>query len=127
MLLAALILSSVAHAGPTNYFVKSELKINGETVSTAKMITPDGVQADVQQKDKGLETFIAVTPSEGQGQIKGKKAILMKFVVGVVENGERKILGQPQIMVAEDSTAEVTLDKPGSKDSILLKVVAERQ
>ncbi len=129
MLFIMVLLPSVSFASSEAYRINSDLSINGKHVTTAKLITNAGQEAMITQKSEdGLETFIAVTPSEGQGQIKGRKAILMKFVVGVIENGERKVLGQPQIMTAENSKAEVSVGRPGDeKDSFSLSVVAERE
>lgn len=126
---ALVLSSSLASAAPQAYSIESNLTINGKYSSTAKIITLANEQAMVTQKDdNGRETFIAVTPSEGQGEIKGRKAILMKFVVGVIENGERKVLGEPQIMTAENSKAEISVGGPGrSQEQFSLSVVAERK
>ncbi|MBS1972467.1 MAG: hypothetical protein JSU04_19330 [Bdellovibrionales bacterium] len=129
MIFTLALLPSFSFAATETYKINSDLSINGKYVATVKIITNAGEEAMVTQKgDDGRETFIAVTPSEGQGQIKGRKAILMKFIVGVIENGERKVLGQPQIMTAENSKAEVAVGRPGDvKDSFSLSVVAERE
>jgi hypothetical protein len=129
MVFALVLLPSLSFAAPEAFRIKSDLSINGKYVASAKIITNAGEQAMVTQKgEDGRETFIAVTPSEGQGQIKGRKAILMKFIVGVIENGERKVLGEPQVMTAENSKAEISMGRPGdAKDSFSLSVVAERE
>lgn len=121
--------SAIASAAPQAYSIESKLTINGKHSSTAKIITLANEQAMVTQKDDdGRETFIAVTPSEGEGEIKGRKAILMKFVVGVIENGQRKVLGEPQIMTAENSKAEISIGRPGrSQEQFSLSVIAERE
>lgn len=129
MIFVLAIVPSLSFASSETYRINSDLSINGKFITTAKIITNAGEQAMITQKgEDGRETFIAVTPSEGQGQIKGRKAILMKFVVGVIENGQRKVLGEPQVMTAENSKAEISVGRPGDpKDSFSLSVVAERE
>lgn len=121
--------SSIVMAAPETYHIESELTVNGKHMGKARVITLANEKAEVAQNtDDGNGYFIGVTPSEGQGEIKGHKAILMKFVVGIIENGQRKILGEPQVMTAENSKAEISVGRPGTnRDSFNLSVVAERQ
>lgn len=126
---ALILSSSIAMAAPETYRIESELTVNGKHMGKARVITLANEKAEVAQNtDDGHGYFIGVTPSEGQGEIKGRKAILMKFVVGIIENGQRKILGEPQVMTAENSKAEISVGRPGANtDNFNLSVVAERQ
>lgn len=123
----SILCGSVGLASSRGYELKMDLSLDGQHVSSPRVVTVAGETATVTQKNETGQSFIEVTANEGA--IQGHKGILMKFVVGTIsKNGKRTILSKPEVLAKENVPAQITVGKEnGANPEVALSVVAQRK
>lgn len=110
-------------AATRGYDLTIDYSLNGQRVTSPRVIVKEGETATIIRKVGDEETFIEVEATEGQ--MMDKSGIKMKLAVGTIsKDGERRIISQPELLTTEKAPAELTIK---GEETISLSVHAKRK
>ena len=126
-LVALFVLSSASvHAAENAFDLKMDLMVDGQRVSSPRMIVKEGEEGSITHQIKGETHFIDVVASESR-IANGKKGILMKLVVGKVDKeGKRIVHSTPQILAMPKHRAEIQVGDEHNSEAYSLSVLGQK-
>lgn len=125
VILAALLFSSSAFAAKKAYKLDMALTVNGDHLSSPKVVVKEGETATVTQQTFDGKNYFDVVAKEGE--MMGHKGILMEFRVGQVnKDGSKTIISRPKVLAKEGEEASISVAEDDGKKVLFLKVTANR-
>jgi hypothetical protein len=117
-LIFCLAFSIVTLASVERIKIDSELYINGQLVSTPKVIASQGVPNEIEVKSKSDRTLMKVIATQQEN------GILLQLDIEYVKDG-RRIKSTPKLLVKPNSEASISSEGAG-EENLTLKVTANR-
>lgn len=106
--------------------LQMDLSLEGQHVSSPRMIVKEGEKGTITQESNGQKTFIEVVAREDKTPT-GKQAIHMTFVVGKIsKDGTRTLVSRPRISVVPNEKAQITVGEEGKPEVLSLSVIATK-
>jgi len=116
-------LSSIALASEKAYDLKIELTMNGQKVSSPRLIVKSGETGSVTQEQGADKIFMDVVAIPS-APVEGKPVVQMNFVVGKINaDGSKTVLSTPKLLTHENSPAQIFQKDQSGKDLLSLSVV----
>ena len=124
ILISTLLLSTSVWASKKSYQMNMEVSVNGELVSSARLVTNEGERKVITQKMSDTKNQVEVIAKEGE--IGGNKGILMAFkIFEMKKDGSKKMISTPMILSKSGKEAIAISESANQKVSV--KVTATRR
>lgn len=111
---------------PQSYWVSTKIFVDGENISSPRIVTLDGESSSITSETDKQLIQIEVLAKEGE---RGRnQSLLLKMKVKYSKkDGSRTITAKPVVLVPEGQPAFLTFKAEGDNMRMNLKVVATKQ